>query len=153
MPSGVTPTVIIHAFAPLWQAGSSDPFFTNDAVGFIKVLAFFAGIAGVIIGTLVKVTSSGFKNDLTNVGQKLDAHIRTHEREITRMDAKVAAIEKDVEGTTRDITTLITATAGEHAKQMTELQVELARMQERDRLAEQLHRFRDEGRTSRGEKK
>lgn len=142
--SGAMPIVVAYWVAPLLQPSSADPFFSNDAVGFIKVLVFFAGIAAIVVATIVKISSSGLKNDLTNLGQKVDAQTRAYDKDIARLDAQIVGVEKDMEDTTRDITTLITATAGENTKQMTELQVELARMQERDRLAEQIGRLRAE---------
>lgn len=142
---GLISVAVVTLLATMQAAPtSSDPFFSNDAVGFIKVLAFFAGIVGVTITAVVKFAQSGLKADLTGIGRKVDDKTTEYDRAIARLDERITATNKEVAGVSRDITTLITATNAEMGKQLTELTVEIARMQERDRLSVSLDRFRAE---------
>lgn len=173
---GVVVLTAIPAQVALAQAGSiAEPFFSNDAVGFIKVVVFFGAIVASLIGIVVKMLGSQFREkqreqatDITNLGKKVDAN----ETDVTRATERVQTLALDVadlrsqiggvresmgeikgsiariEGNSRevqhDITQLITEMSNAIQQQIRDIAVELARLQERDKLSVELRALRQQ---------
>jgi hypothetical protein len=106
------------------------------------VLVFFGGGWLILIGVVVKMAQSGVKNDLTNLGSKVDKSDKENERKFARLEAAVDANDEKMNGLSRDVMTAVAASSAEFTRALSEMQVEMARMQERDKLATSLDRFK-----------
>lgn len=148
--AGLLTTAIALYAAQAGIATSSDPFFTNDAIGFIKVLVFFGGGWLILIGVVVKMAQSGIKNDVTNLGQKVDEKTREYDKEITRLDERVTSVSKETAGASHDVMVAMQQSGQEFMRALGEIQVEIARVQERDKLATELARLRADFNRDRG---
>jgi hypothetical protein len=159
------------------------PFFSNDLVGFLKVVGVFGSMLAVIISLVVKLAQSKYvdqiktltdalalhtvatKKDVDGLGDRLNTmsanctrvdeaerllelNVARHTQEHNAMSgtlgelrASVAEHGRQMDGLGRDNLLAITEAGKAHAAELTAVRVDIARLQERDRLGETLARL------------
>lgn len=155
------------ASTPTGSAGA--PFFTNDVTGFIKILATFGSMIGVMITLVVRLTQgkyteqvAGLQTQLDGLGNRVNdagsnctrlseaqraqelllhehtGRLSAMQEAIGGLRASAAALQSHGEELHRDMLGVLTESSRAHFQALKELEIALARIQERDKLAEAL---------------
>jgi hypothetical protein len=175
---------LLTALASVADSGDATrPFFSNDLVGFLKVVGVFGSMLAVIISLVVKLAQSKYVDQIKTLTDALALHAVTTKKDVdglgdrlntmsascTRVDeagrllelnvarhtqehivmsgtlgelrSSVAEYARQMDGMGRDNLLAITEAGKAHAAELTAVRVDIARLQERDRLGETLARL------------
>lgn len=123
---------------------AAEPFFTNDAAGYGRVLfAFLLGMSP-IFGLVVWFLRRGpderitrVENDLTNLGEKVD---RMGQEQARDREA-VASLHRDIAENQREMIETLGASARAIQESIHQVDLRVARMEERSDISEAFDRF------------
>lgn len=131
-------------FAAL-QVVARDPLFTNDLVGFIKILSVIVFVVLTPLAALVVYflkrgpdsVLSQFKTDLNGYGSRLGAA----EQKLSAVEERVVMIYETIASSQRDIMAAIAASGQAQIKATHEVEIQVARLQERSNLGDCMATF------------
>lgn len=132
------------------------PLFSNDLVGFIKIIAIIVGTVSIPIGSVIIVFLKKAENDrvaqietslLAKVAQlksDLDGvggRVGQNEKEVAEVRVEVRALTSQIAESQRDILTALQASSEAQLRASSDIKVDVARLQERNDLGRCVSEF------------
>lgn len=129
------------------MAISVDPFFTNDAAGYARMLFAYCIATGPLFGLVVWFLRRGpdarisrVEVDVTQLGKKVDDMSREIERDRERWEAN----QQEIQENQREVMGMLTSSARAIQEDIHKVDVRMARVEERSDIAGCFEKFGDQ---------